>query len=164
MESLLSSMGLDPVYAPLVLPTLYILVAVIALIVALIIQADHRRVLRARLKLDLFEKRYEFLQVLRSITSITLGSDGRYFDKVQKDYARFAHFKLLFPASISRQVDRLIALCDELFISSEGMRSMPNESDASEQKDIRRLREKVRVEMETLQERIEEFIRVDWKG
>ena len=164
MESLLSSMGLDPVYAPLVLPILYTLVAVIALIVALIIQADHRRVLRARLKLDLFEKRYEFLQVLRSITSITLGSDGRYFDKVQKDYAKFAHFKLLFPTSISRQVDRLMALCDELFITSEGMRSMPNEEDAAEKKDIRRLREKVRAETEALQQRIEEFIRVDWKG
>jgi hypothetical protein len=164
MESLLSSMGLDPGLAPLVPPILYIIAAVIALIVVLRIQADHRRVLRARLKLDLFEKRYEFLQVLRNITSITLGSDGRYFDKVQKDYAKFAHFKMLFPLSISKQVDRLIALCDELFISNEGMRSMPNETDAAEQKDIKRLREKIRDEMEALQERIEDYIRVDWNG
>lgn len=164
MESLFSSMGLDPGLAPLVPPILYIVAAVVALIVVLRIQAEHRQVLRARLKLDLFEKRYEFLQMLRNITSITLGSDGRYFDKVQKDYAKFAHFKLLFPLPIARQVDRLIAMCDELFISSEGIRSMPDEPDAAEEKEVKRLKEKIRDEMEALQERIEDFIRVDWKG
>ncbi len=121
MQSL-SSLGIDPSWVP---PVLYILAALIALAAVLRMQGENRRVLAARLKLDLFEKRYELLQVLRSITSITLGSDGRYFDKMQKDYAKFAHFKLLFPASISKQVDRLITLCDELFISSEGMKSMP---------------------------------------
>ena len=156
-----SSLGIDPSWVP---PILYIIAAVIALIVVLRMQGEHRRVLQGRLKLDLFEKRYEFLQVLRSITSITLGSEGRYFDKVQKDYAKFAHFKLLFPVSIAKQVDRLIALCDELFISSEGMKSMPEERDDAEQKEVKRLREKVRTEMESLQERIEDFIRVDWNG
>jgi hypothetical protein len=41
---------------------------------------------------------------------------------------------------------------------------MPNETDAAEQKDIKRLREKIRDEMEALQERIEDYIRVDWNG
>ena len=164
MESSLSSLGVNPAWAPILPPLLYIIVALIALAVVVRSQGEHRRVLAARLKLDLFEKRYEFLQVLRSITSITLGSDGRYFDKVQKDYAKFAHFKLLFPLSIAKQVDRLIALCDELFISSEGMKSMPDERDDAEQKDVKRLRDKVRSEMESLQERIEDFIRVDWNG
>jgi hypothetical protein len=160
MQSL-SPLGIDPSWVP---PILYIAAALIALAAVLRMQGENRRVLQARLKLDLFEKRYEFLQMLRNIATITLGSEGRYFDKVQKDYAKFAHFKLLFPASISKQVDRLIALCDELFISSEGMKSMPDEPDDAEQKDVKRLREKVRSEMESLQEKIENFIRVDWNG
>jgi hypothetical protein len=164
MESQLPSLGLSSGIAPLIPPILYIIAAVIALMVVLRIQAEHRRVLTARLKLDLFEKRYEFLQMLRNITSITLGSDGRYFDKVQKDYAKFAHFKLLFPLSIARQVDRLIATCDEYFISSESMRSMPDEPDVAERKEVKRLREKIRDEMEALQEDIEDIIRVDWNG
>lgn len=156
-----SSLGIDPSWVP---PILYLIAAVIALIVVLRIQGEQRKVLQARLKLDLFEKRYEFLQMLRNIATITLGSEGRYFDKVQKDYAKFAHIKLLFPASIAKQVDRVIALCDELFISSEGMKSMPDERDDAEQKEVKRLRDKVRSEMESLQEKIEDFIRVDWNG
>jgi hypothetical protein len=160
MQSL-SSFGVDPSWVP---PILYVIAALIALFAVLRLQGENRRVLAARLKVDLFEKRYEFLQMLRNITTITLGSDGRYFDKVQKDYAKFAHSKLLFPVSIAKQVDRLIALCDELFISSEGMKSMPDEPDDAEQKEVKRLRDKVRTEMESLQDKIEDFIRVDWNG
>jgi hypothetical protein len=145
------------------LPTI---IAVIALVITVTIQRGNRQLAEAKLKFDLFERRYEFLQLIRNITTISLANDDRYFERMHKEYARFTQFKLLFPKKIADEVDAVIQTCDELWISSENMRKLDTATTEGERERRHNadLRKSIRDNMVDLQKRIEDFIRIDWNG
>lgn len=144
-------------------PFILILVAVV---VTVLVQWRHAGVQRNRLGVELFDKRYEFLQLVRNITSISLSNDARYFERIQKDYSKFVQYRLLFPNSIAKAVDRMLENCDELLISSRNVDAFGHEETprqtAEDENDA--LKKQIRSQMEALQKRLEDFIRIDWKG
>lgn len=148
-------------------------IALIALMITIRIQRGNAKIQRAnaevaatRLKLDLFDKRYDFLQLIRNITTISLANDERYFEKVHREYARFTQSKLLFPAAIAQQVDAIIQTCDELWVSSENVKKLDSSTTEGERerRTNAELRGRIRQDMIALQKRVEDFIRVDWNG
>src|SRR5689334_22559407 len=147
----------------LLLPTI---IALIALLITIRIQRGNAAVAATRLKLDLFDKRYDFLQLIRNITTISLANDERYFEKVHREYARFTQSKLLFPEAIARQVDAIIQTCDELWVSSENVKKLDSATTEGERerRNNADLRRRIREDMIALQKRVEDFIRVDWNG
>lgn len=140
-------------------------VAVIALGATTWIQINQGRVAKNKLKLDLFEQRYKFLEMLTDIATIGLShpsGDDRYFQRMQEQYKSFQRYKLLFPSDIEKILNDIIGACDELWAMDE----LP--ADHSErQLEINRkveLRKRIRADEKYLRIKIEKFIRVDWNG
>jgi len=145
------------------IPLILILIAVI---ITVLIQWRQAGVQRNRLGVELFDKRYEFLQLVRNITTISLSNDARYYERIQKDYSKFVQYRLLFPDSIAKAVDRMLENCDELLISSRNVDAFGHEETPRQtaEDENETLKQQIRSQMEALQKRLEDFIRIDWKG
>ena len=143
-----------------------LLLIVAAFIITMMIQMRHARIQKNRLGVELFERRYEFLQIIRNITSISLANDARYFERIQKDYAKFVQYRLLFPNAIAKAVDRLLEACDELLVSNRNVDAYGHEETPRKVEEVENatLKKRIRQQLDALQKRIEDFIRIDWAG
>jgi len=167
MESIASSLLQSyPATIQLLEKLVPVVLILIALVIVVMIQLRQARVQRNRLGVELFEKRYEFLQIIRNITSISLANDARYFERIQKEYSKFVQYRLLFPNSIAKAVDRLLANCDELLVSNRNVDAYGHEETPRkvEEAENSALKKRIRSQMDALQKRIEDFVRIDWRG
>jgi hypothetical protein len=141
-------------------------VAVITLIATIWIQTNLGRVAKNKLKLDLFDRRFEILPLIREIANFSLGNDEKYFEKISAAYQKFLQIKLLFPKKIETQIDEFMSLCDDAWTSNSRVKeTSPDTSEGKKERDeFVAIRKSIRAKVGQLIGSIEEFIRIDWEG
>lgn len=141
-------------------------VAVITLIATILIQTNQGRVAKNKLKLDLFDRRFEVLPLIREIANFSLGNDERYFEKITAAYQKFQQIKLLFPKQIEKEIDEFMSLCDDAWASNSRVReTQPGTPEGDKERDeFVAIRQNIRAKVGELMRSIEEFVRIDWEG
>jgi hypothetical protein len=88
-------------------------IAVVALIVTAWIQVGQSRTTRTKLKLDLFNERFDVFKVIDEINRAAIEARGdnwagEYISKMKEAMGRMHRFRLLFPTQIGSQVDEIV--------------------------------------------------------
>ena len=135
------------------------------------IQIGQWRTARIKLKLDLFQERFQIFSVIEQINRAGLESRGdewvgEFLSRMNDAVERLRRFRLLFPIQIGTRVDEIVdAWHDFSTLKAEG-EGIPKPSQAwsDNLKNRRQLWENIGERNKSLRKEIENFIRIDWKG
>jgi hypothetical protein len=147
------------------------LIALLALIITAWIQIGLVRTSKAKLKLDLFDRRIGLFEVLDEINrayAAAKGNEwvGEYLSKMQEATGKLQRFRLLFPPEIGLRVDEIVdAWHDFTTLKAEGESiKKPSPEWSKHVQELRVLWEKIGGKNKTLRADIENVIRVKWEG
>ena len=84
-------------------------VSIVVGLIASYIACQQWQTTKKKLKLDMFQKRYEALMVIRKIFQLRLSRDEQNYNA---EYAKFMDRRLLFPKEIEKQVEDFARLGD----------------------------------------------------
>jgi hypothetical protein len=125
---------------------------------------------RAKLKLDLFELRFAAFVAARTIVAAVLHNrDEIASEDLKEEYDVLEQNKLLFHFEIAKEIDRLMNLCRDYRYLCDDIREFEGTTVQSEVVRAKKA-ERVRRRQETITQavgilkRVEESIRIDWKG
>ena len=146
-------------------------VAVIAAVIAGLIAFRQWQTARTRIKLDLFNERFEVFEVIDGINRAAIEARGdnwagEYIAKMREATERMRRFKLLFPTQIGSQVDQIVEHWhDFTTLKAEGEDiNKPSQQWSDNMLKRRKVWEKIETKNKELRKNIEDFIRVDWNG
>ncbi|MGZ8299612.1 MAG: hypothetical protein ACXWU5_04230 [Rhodoplanes sp.] len=146
-------------------------IAFIALVVTAWIQIGQSRTTRTKLKLDLFNERFDVFKVIEELNRAAIEARGdnwagEYISKMKEAMGRMLRFRLLFPNQIGSQVDEIVEHWHDfvtLKAEGEGI-DKPSPQWSDNQKRRRKVWEIIDEKNNRLRKNIEDFIRVDWNG
>lgn len=140
-------------------------VAAVTLIATIWIQINQGRVAKNKLKLDLFDKRYELLKIITAMTKLSNRNTEDFLFEMSKECDKFREYGLLFPKIIADKVDQLVEHCYEYQGLLQETKDMRNSSEAAEaNRKFRAAQNDMERRFLDLQKQISEFIRVEWEG
>jgi hypothetical protein len=146
--------------------------AVIIGLVAAYVAYQQWRTAHARLKLDLFNQRFEIFQVLDEINRAWRGTKegewvAEYIGRMRAATERLRKFRLLFPTRIGASVDDLVSTWNDFTAAKaeeDGITTRPSQQWSDHVKKLRRLWDEIEEKNKHLRKEIEDFIRLDWEG
>lgn len=124
---------------------------------------------RAKLKFDLFEMRFAVFVAARALVAKHLSKDEHAREDIKKEYDILEQNKLLFRSEIAEEVDRLIKLCRDYGYLRDDIREFEGTSAQLEiirAKKVERVRQREELGRQAvgILKKIEDFIRIDWRG
>ena len=140
-------------------------VAVVVGLIAAYVAYRQWETAKNRLKLDLFEKRYELLNVINSIIRLANKDTENFLFEMSEEQKKIRQYALLFPKEISDKVDALVETCYEfqgLLQDRKDMRGTPEIAQAN--KNFRESQAKLERRFVAFQTEIADFIRVEWRA
>jgi hypothetical protein len=147
------------------------LIAIVALVVTAWIQIGQANVVRTKLKLDLFNERFEIFKVIDEINRAAIEAKGdnwtgEFISKMRQATERMHRFRLLLPTRIGSQVDEIVNHWHDfstLRAEGEGLEK-PSSEWSQNLKKRREVWEQIGEKNQRLRQEIEGFIRVEWSG